>query len=107
LDDAYGAIASELGAVLAPAGKAWRRMCGSEVELYYDNVHPNFNGTYLSALVVGMTLVPDFPRSGGGVFEFRVAAEEPPASLFETVAITPAVAAELQRAAQEVVKSKP
>ncbi|PQA86000.1 SGNH/GDSL hydrolase family protein [Hyphococcus luteus] len=109
LDEAYETIADELDAVLAPAGAAWRLMRESEsgIELYYDNVHPNFNGAYLSALVTGMTLIPDFPKDGGGVLTFVIAAEEPPASVFETVEIAPDTAEQLQEAAQTVMQNRP
>jgi len=107
LNVAYSVIARKLDAVLIPAGKVWHRMRNGDIELYYDNVHPNLNGTYLTALVVGMTLVPDFPTSGGGVFEFNVGAEEPPASVFEDVKIAPEIAAKLQQVAREFRESSP
>ncbi|WP_375208111.1 hypothetical protein [Hyphococcus sp.] len=109
LHEAYESIACELGAVLAPAGAAWRllRERNSGIDLYYDNVHPNFNGTYLSAMVVGMILVPGFPKSGGGVHDFIVAAEEPPATLFETYSISPVTAFRLRHAARIIVEGRP
>ncbi|MDC0712534.1 SGNH/GDSL hydrolase family protein [Stigmatella sp. ncwal1] len=76
LTDAYARIASELGAVLAPAGVAWERVRRErpELELYAeDGSHPAPAGTYLSACVLFSSIfrqpcqatpVPSVPLTG-------------------------------------------
>ncbi|EAU64753.1 hypothetical protein STIAU_0412 [Stigmatella aurantiaca DW4/3-1] len=68
LTDAYARIASELGAVLAPAGVAWERVRRERPELALydeDGSHPAPAGTYLSACVLFSSIFrqpcPDVP----------------------------------------------
>jgi hypothetical protein len=52
--DAYGHIATELGAVLAPVGLAWEKAQALDEELnlhHIDDRHANPSGAYLSACV--------------------------------------------------------
>ena len=52
--DAYGQIATELGAVLAPVGLAWEKVQALDVELnlhHIDDRHANPSGAYLTACV--------------------------------------------------------
>jgi len=52
--EAYGQIATELGAVLAPVGLAWEKVQALDVELnlhHIDNRHANPPGAYLTACV--------------------------------------------------------
>ena len=92
LDSAYSSIASETGALLAPAGKAWalslRRR--PEIALLDGTQHPSRAGTYLASAVLFQTLFGE--RAHGSTFAgglpptvadglLRIAAELPlPAS---------------------------
>ena len=52
--DAYGQIATELGAVLAPVGLAWEKVQALDEELnlhHIDDRHANPSGAYLTACV--------------------------------------------------------
>ncbi len=52
--DAYGQIATELGAVLAPVGLAWEKAQALDEELnlhHIDDRHANPSGAYLTACV--------------------------------------------------------
>ncbi|MCP4582948.1 MAG: T9SS type A sorting domain-containing protein [candidate division Zixibacteria bacterium] len=54
MTSACAEIADELGAILAPLGEAWRTAVTLDTSLvlwYYDNYHPDLNGSYLNACV--------------------------------------------------------
>jgi hypothetical protein len=61
LNAAYGAIAKELGALIAPVGPAWQiaRQRAPDLQLYEeDGSHPTPEGSYLTACVLYLTLQP-------------------------------------------------
>lgn len=61
IDAAFGAIAAETGALVAPAGPAWQiaRRSAPELALYdQDGSHPSRLGSYLAACVLYITLQP-------------------------------------------------
>ena len=61
LDAAFGAIAAELGALVAPVGPAWQiaRQRTPNLQLYtWDGSHPTPSGSYLTACVLYLTLQP-------------------------------------------------
>lgn len=61
----YGRIGRDLGATVAPVGRAWQRAREElpETELHRpDGTHPNVAGTYLSACVMYQTLTGRDPR---------------------------------------------
>ena len=59
LTDAYEAIGAELGATVAPVGRAWARVLATpgHPDLYdADGSHPSLAGSYLAACVLAETL---------------------------------------------------
>lgn len=61
IDAAYGAIAGEIGALVAPVGQAWQaaRNGVADLALYEeDGSHPTPIGSYLTACVLYITLQP-------------------------------------------------
>ena len=77
LNAAYGAIAEELGALVAPVGPAWQiaRQRAPDLQLHEeDGSHPTPEGSYLTACVLYMTLQPaesqcPAPQSGAAVIQ--------------------------------------
>lgn len=65
IDDVYASIGRDLGAVVAPVGRAWRR-AGEilpETSLHRrDGTHPALPGTYLAACVMYGTITGRDPR---------------------------------------------
>jgi hypothetical protein len=62
LDHAFDTVAREVGALLAPAGRAWQRAAQAHptIELYAaDRSHPAPAGSYLLACVLLFSLLPD------------------------------------------------
>ncbi len=62
IEKAYGQLAKEINARVAPAGKAWEifRKKYPQIPLHTkDNSHPNEMGSYLSALVIYNTIFKD------------------------------------------------
>jgi hypothetical protein len=66
IDDAYLAIAGELGVGLAPVGYAWQTLLGQETSAGLwkdDGSHPTEKGTYLAACVFYATIFHESPRA--------------------------------------------
>jgi len=64
LADAYTQIGSELGALVCPAGLAWKKSLqyNPTYNLYEnDGSHPNFRGSYLSACVIYAAIYQENP----------------------------------------------
>jgi hypothetical protein len=108
LDDAYGRVARELGAILVPAGPAWQRArrLMPDLELYTsDGSHPSPAGSYMLACVLVAALVPEaagdlpFEISGHPVRNAR--ADESRTEVL--VSLPPEKARELQRLARAAV----
>jgi hypothetical protein len=98
LNQAYGGIAKELQAGVAPVGPAWQRAMreSSNVELYAkDGSHPGTNGTYLAACVFYAVLLEKSPVG--------LPAEVKKENTI-LLKIDPATAARLQRAAWATVQ---
>lgn len=50
LTDAYETLGRELGAIVVPAGEAWKRALAQGIELHgKDGRHPNLRGSFLAA----------------------------------------------------------
>lgn len=98
LDAAYFGIAKELGATVAPVGRAWQeaRRRDPAVKLYAgDGSHPSAKGSYLAAVVFYATLLRKSPLglSGKVVVSGRTAVD-----------LSPAEARTLQEAAQAAMR---
>lgn len=64
MTSAYTEIATELSAVLAPVGEAWRTAVTWDPDLvlwHTDNYHPALNGSYLTACVFYATFYAESP----------------------------------------------
>ncbi|NQT39533.1 MAG: hypothetical protein HQ581_18700, partial [Planctomycetes bacterium] len=103
LDAAYFGIAKELGATVAPVGRAWQEAKRRDpaVKLYAgDGSHPSAKGSYLAAVVFYATLLQKSPLQksplglpGKVVISGRTAVD-----------LSPAEARTLQEAAQAVMR---
>jgi hypothetical protein len=65
IEAGYLEVAGEIGAMVAPAGAAWRRAMErkAELELWQrDGIHPSPEGTYLAACVFYATLLGTSPE---------------------------------------------
>jgi hypothetical protein len=65
LDHAFDSVAGDVGALIAPVGRAWQRarQAHPTIELYApDGSHPAPAGSYLLACVLLFTLLPDAAR---------------------------------------------
>lgn len=88
----YRRLARDLGAGVAPAGEAWRRVRSQrpDIDLYRDESHPSKVGAYLIACVFYATLFDRNPEGSSFV-----------------AGLAPDVAAALQSAAWTTVQSEP
>ena len=74
LTDAYEKIAAELGAILAPVGRAWEKVLRFKpaVDLYHrDGRHANPVGSYLTACVFYAVLFGSSPEGLPGTVEIE------------------------------------
>jgi hypothetical protein len=98
--ESYRLAAREVDGTLLPAGEAWRAAWRADPDLPLyspDGLHPTVTGTYAAALVIYAKILGRSPVGAPSTLHLRTGA---------VVRIDPAVAAVLQRAAQEAISAE-